>query len=54
MPKFRYTKEMLIEEMVEALQEEPAQDKTAKPNVLEMLKAKTGLNRINNERTPTR
>ena len=53
MPKFKYTKEMLIDEMVEALQEEP-KGITAKPNALEMLKAKAGLNRTRNERIPTR
>lgn len=40
-----------IEEYKEALEQEPAQDKTAKPNVLERLKAKAGLNRTGNERT---
>jgi len=49
-PKFKFTKEMVTERFIKILQEEPVQDKTAKPNVLETLKAKTGLNRIRNER----
>jgi hypothetical protein len=49
--KFKFTKEMLINEMVEALQEGPTQDITAKPNALEKLRAAAGLNRTKNERT---
>ena len=41
----------VVKKMEEIINEKgPAKDGTAKPNVLEMLKSKTGLNRIRNER----
>ena len=49
-PKFKFTKDMVNEKFIKMLQEQPEQAKTAKPNALEMLKAKDGLNRIRNER----
>ena len=51
-PKFKLTKEMVTERFIKILQEEPEQAKAqAKPNVLEILKSKAGLNRTRNERT---
>ena len=50
--KFKFTQQDLDDMVVKALGAEPtkAEDKTTKPNVLEILKSKTGLNRIRNER----
>jgi hypothetical protein len=43
MAKFKYTKEDVLKEMAEALNEVPIQDKAARPNLLQTLKAKAGL-----------
>jgi len=52
---FKYTKEEVLSEMAEILNEAEtsgvgAGAATAKPNVLEILKAKGGLNKARNER----
>ena len=41
--KFKFTKDMVNERFIKMLQEEPAKDKTEKPNVLQTLLAKTKL-----------
>ena len=50
---FKYTLDDFYREVIENLAgdetERPA-DKTAKPNALEMLKSKAGLNKVRNER----
>jgi len=48
----KYTKEDVLREWDEILNETEASEpnKTTKPNLLETLKTKTGLNRIRNER----
>ena len=51
MKEQKYGIEEYLKEYEEILNEtEPAQGKPTKPRILEELKAKTGLNRIRNER----
>ena len=49
--KFKFNEEELNKVILEALQEAPIKDKTARPNVLELKKTAAELNRIRNERT---
>ena len=50
-PKFKFTKDMVNERFIKMIQAQPGQATSAKPNVIEELKAKAGLNRIRNGRT---
>ena len=51
-PKYKFTKDMVNEAFIKMIQEQPEQPSTqpSKPNLLQEFKAKTGLNRIRNER----
>ena len=52
--KIKYGIKEFLEEYKEALEQKPAVDSTARPNALEMLKSKAGLNKVRNERTEPR